>query len=201
MLAPPAFAYFDTLDTGDVAKDGEYQIMAGPQYIFDNYDGTNFTARLDMGLQEGVSVRGVLGFGQVDFQIGGLVKWIPFPDLEGQPALGGSAGVLIARIGNLTQYSLRFHPLVSKKIETEAGEVTPYASLPIGVTIQSGANETIVPVQLVVGAEFRPLEMNRWGLLGEVGVNMSNAFGYASVGVSYRFEDTTSSMTSSTSLQ
>lgn len=189
-LTTPASAYFGTMDTGDVLKEGEYQAMVGPQFIFNQYDGANFTGRLDMGLMEGVSVRGILGFGKVDFQIGGMVKWVPFPDLEGQPAIGGSAGVVIARIGSLTQYSLRFHPLVSKKVETEVGDITPFASLPLGVTVQTGIDETIVPVQLVLGSEFRPLEMNRWGFFGEVGINMSKSFGYASVGIAYRFDDT-----------
>ncbi len=153
-LTNPAAAYFDTMDTGEVLRDGEYQAMVGPQFIFNQYDGANFTGRLDMGLMEGVSVRGILGFGKVDFQIGGLVKRIPFPDTPEKPAIGGSAGVIIARIGSLTQYSLRLHPLVSKKIETEVGDLTPFISLPLGVTVQTGVDETIVPVQLVSVRSF-----------------------------------------------
>lgn len=190
LISSPASAYFGTMDTGEVLKEGQYQAMVGPQFIFNQYDGANFTGRLDMGLMEGVSFRGILGFGKVDFQIGGMVKWIPFPDTSEQPAIGGSAGVLIARIGSLTQYSVRLHPLVSKKLETEVGDITPYVSLPLGVTVQTGVDETIVPVQLVLGSEFRPLEMSRWGFFGEVGVNMSKSFGYASVGVTFRFDDT-----------
>lgn len=198
-LSSTSHAYYSTLDTGDVLKEGEYQVMLSPQWVFNQYDGANFTGRLDMGLMEGVSARGVLGFGKVDFQIGGLVKWIPFPDAEGQPAIGGEAGLIIARIGSITQYSFRFHPLVSKKLETEIGDVTPYLSLPIGITIQSGGgDQTFMPVQLVLGAEVRPLEMPKWGFFGEVGANMTKSFGYATVGVSYRFDDTSlSSATSS----
>jgi hypothetical protein len=190
-LTSKANAYYSTLDTGDVLNEGEYQVMLSPQLVFNQYDGANFSGRLDMGLMEGVSARGILGFGKVDFQIGGLVKWIPFPDADGQPAIGGEAGVLIARIGSVTQYSLRVHPLISKKLETEIGDVSPYLSLPLGITIQSGGNDqTFVPVQLVVGSELRPLEMPKWGFFGEVGLNMSKSFGYATVGVAYRFDDT-----------
>lgn len=196
-FAGKAQAYYSTLDTGDVLKEGEYQVMLSPQWIFNRFDGANFTGRLDMGLMEGVSARGILGFGKVDFQIGGLVKWIPFPDAEGQPAIGGEAGMLIARVGNVTQYSLRLHPLISKKIETEVGDVSPYLSLPMGVTIQSGGiDQTFVPVQLVVGSELRPLEMPKWSFFGELGVNMSKSFGYASVGVAYRFQDVSAASTS-----
>jgi hypothetical protein len=186
----PAHAYYSTVDNGEVLKEGQFQAMIAPQLIFNNYDGGNFTGRLDMGLAEGVSARGLLGFGKVDFQIGGMVKWIPFPDTESQPAIGGEAGLIVARIGSLTQYSIRFHPLISKKIELEIGDLIPYGSLPLGITVQSGGvDETFVPVQLVGGAELRPLEMKNWSFFGEVGVNLTKSFGYVTAAVAYRFDD------------
>ena len=95
-----------------------------------------------------------------------------------------------ARIGSRTQYSLRFHPLLSKRIETEIGDVIPYTSLPMGVTVQSGGtDETFVPVQFVAGSELRPLEMKNWSFIGEVGINLTRSFGYATIGLAYRFED------------
>lgn len=190
LLSTPAHAYFSTLDNGEVLGDGQFQAMFAPQLIFNNYDGGNFTGRLDMGIAEGVSARGILGFGKVDFQIGGLVKWVPFPDTESQPAIGGEAGLLIARIGSITQTSIRFHPLISKRLETEVGDVIPYGSLPIGLTVQTGGfDETFVPVQLVGGAELRPLEMKNWSFFGEVGVNLTRSFGYVTAAVAYRFDD------------
>ncbi len=190
LLSSPAHAYFSTLDNGEVLGDGQFQAMLAPQLIFNNYDGGNFTGRLDMGIAEGVSARGVLGFGKVDFQIGGLVKWVPFPDTESQPAIGGEAGLLIARIGSITQTSIRFHPLISKRLETEVGDVIPYGSLPLGLTVQTGGfDETFVPVQLVGGAELRPLEMKNWSFFGEVGVNLTRSFGYVTAAVAYRFDD------------
>jgi hypothetical protein len=186
----PAHAYFSTLDNGEVLREGQFQAMFAPQLIFNNYDGGNFVGRLDMGLSDGLSARGILGFGKVDFQIGGMVKWIPFPDTASQPAIGGEAGVIIARIGSRTQYSFRLHPLVSKKIETEVGDVIPYASLPFGVTVQSGGtDETFLPVQLVVGSELRPLEMKNWSFFGEMGINLTKSFGYITAAVAYRFDD------------
>lgn len=190
LLSTPAQAYFSTLDNGEVLGDGQFQAMFAPQLIFNNYDGGNFTGRLDMGIAEGVSARGVLGFGKVDFQIGGLVKWVPFPDTDSQPAIGGEAGLLIARIGSITQTSIRFHPLISKRLETEVGDVIPYGSLPLGLTVQTGGfDETFVPVQLVGGAELRPLEMKNWSFFGEVGVNLTRSFGYVTAAVAYRFDD------------
>ena len=190
LSSTPAHAYFSTVDNGEVLKEGQFQAMFAPQIIFNNYDGGNFVGRLDMGLMEGVSARGILGFGKVDFQIGGMVKWIPFPDTTSQPAIGGEAGLIVARIGSRTQYNLRFHPLISKRIETEIGDVIPYGSIPMGVTINSGVvDETFVPVQLVGGAELRPLEMKNWSFFGEVGVNMTRSFGYVTAAIAYRFDD------------
>lgn len=185
----PAQAYYSTLDNGEVLKDGEYQAMFSPQLIFNQFDGANFTGRLDTGLMEGVSGRALLGFGKIDFQIGGMIKWVPFPDTESQPAIGGEAGIIFARIGSINQYSIRLHPIVSKRIETEIGDVIPYGSLPFGITVQSGGgDETFMPAQLVAGAELRPLEMKNWSFFGELGVNLTKSFGYASVALSYRFD-------------
>ncbi|MDX9731471.1 MAG: hypothetical protein RBT63_06850, partial [Bdellovibrionales bacterium] len=128
----PASAYYATLDNGEVLKRDQFQAMFSPQIILSEFDGANFTGRLDMGLAEGISARGVLGFGEIDFQIGGLVKWIPFPDTTSQPAIGFESGLILSRIGDITQYSIRFHPLVSKKLETEVGDLIPYGSLPLG---------------------------------------------------------------------
>lgn len=190
VASPTAHAYYATLNNGEVLGEGQFQAMFSPQLIFNNYDGANFTGRLDMGIMEGVSARGILGFGQIDFQIGGMVKWIPFPDTESQPAIGGEAGLLVARIGGYNQYSVRLHPLISKRIETEIGDVIPYGSLPMGVTIQSGYHdETFIPVQLVAGSELRPLEMKNLSFFAELGVNVTRSFGYVSAAVAYRFEE------------
>ena len=188
--ASSAHAYYSTVDNGEVLREGQFQAMFAPQLIFNNYDGANFVGRLDMGIAEGISARGILGFGKVDFQIGGMVKWIPFPDTASQPAIGGEAGVIVARIGSRTQYNFRFHPLISKKVETEIGDLIPYASLPLGVTVSSGVNdETYIPVQLALGSELRPLEMKNWSFFGEIGINVAKSFGYVTAAVAYRFEE------------
>ncbi len=189
LTAPKAHAYYSTLDSGEMLDENQYQAMVSLQSIFNKYDGMNFTGRLDTGIREDISIRGVLGFGKVDFHIGALAKWMPFPDTDQQPAIGAEAGVLLARIGSVTQYSLRVHPLISKKLELEIGDVIPYASLPTGVTIQtgSGADETFTPLQLVIGSELRPLELKDWSFFAELGLNLHKSFGYIAASAAYRF--------------
>lgn len=187
LFSTPGKAYFSTLDTGELIAPGKYQISIEPQIIFQNYSGLNAVARFDTGINEESSVRGVLGVGTVDFEIGGFYKWVPFPDLETQPAIGGMVGVTIARINSDTVYNLRFHPLISKKLESEIGDVIPYGSLPIGIS--SRPDKTVVPVQLVAGAELRPLNTPNFSFFGEIGANVNEAFGYISAMISYRFDE------------
>ncbi|MES2856037.1 MAG: hypothetical protein V4692_09245 [Bdellovibrionota bacterium] len=183
----PAEAYFSVLDTGDVIPPGSYQALLAPQVILTNYDGFNAVGMFDVGLTEETSARALLGFGKVDYQIGGMYKWIPFPDVGNQPAIGGQAGVILARVNGDTQFSLRFNPLVSKRLETEIGDITPFVSLPIGFTTYR--NETYVPVQLVGGSEFTPIDMKNISFLAELGINVSRAFGYISGAVAWRFDE------------
>ncbi len=179
-------AYFSTMDTGDITANGRYRIIAEPQIIIDKYEGLNMTGRFSTGLTEDSAVEALVGAGEVDFQLGGFYKWVPFPDVEGQPAIGGKAGVIFARVKGETEFSLRFHPLVSKKFETEAGDITPYASLPIGITNRD--DTTFIPVQLAGGAEWKTLSSENLRFMAEIGFNISKAFPYVSVGLVYEFD-------------
>jgi hypothetical protein len=183
-----AQAYFSTIDNGELVAPGAYQISLEPQLVLTNNEGFNVVGRLDTGLDQQSSVRAVLGFGKVDFQIGGFYKIVPFPDTATQPAIGADIGALIARVGGETETNIRFHPLASKRFEAEIGDFTPYASLPLGVTWRTGG-ETTVPVQLVGGTEFRSLNHPNISYFGELGVNINRSFSYLSAAIAYRFDD------------
>ncbi len=184
-----SFAYFSTIDTGDLLERGKYRAILEPQIILDRYDGLNFVGRFDSGLTEDANVRALVGFGKVDFQMGGFFKYVPFPDVDKQPAIGGEAGILYARVNGETEFSLRIHPLVSKKFATEIGDLTPYVSLPLGIT--NRASDTFVPVQLVGGSEWKTLKWDNLRFFAEVGLNINHSFGYISGAVAYYFDDPT----------
>ena len=186
--ASPALAYFSTIDNGDLVAPGAYQVSIEPQLIFNNIDGFNAVGRFDTGIDSQSSLRGILGIGKVDFQIGAMYKIIPFPDTPNQPAIGADIGILIAKVNGETETSIRLHPLVSKKFETEVGDLQPYASIPFGVTWRSGS-ETFVPVQIAGGAEFRTLGHPNLSSFAELGVNLNRSFSYLSVALAYRFDD------------
>jgi hypothetical protein len=186
---PSAQAYYSTLDTGDVVQPGKYRAILEPQLIFDRYNGFNLVAHFDTGLTEESSIRAILGFGTVDYQTGAFYKWVPFPDVGQQPAVGGRVGVLLARVNGQTETSVRFHPLVSKHFETEQGDFTPYASLPLGITFRPG--ETYVPVQLVFGTEWKAVNFDTLHFMAELGLGVSHSFTYLSGGIVYYFDENT----------
>lgn len=187
VMSSTAHAYFSTLDTGDVTGVGRYRTILEPQFIVNKYDGVNLVGRFDTGITADQAVRAIVGFGEVDFQLGAMYKWIPFPDAAGQPAIGGSAGAMYARVAGETEFSLRFHPLVSKRFETEVGDLTPFVSLPLGLTSRDG--DTFVPVQLAVGTEWKTLNWENLRFMTELGLNVSKAFSYLSFGLVYEFDD------------
>src|SRR5688572_1337170 len=73
-------AYFSTMDTGDIIAAGRYRITAEPQIILNKYDGFNLTGRFSTGLTPDAAVEALVGGGEIDFQLGGFYKWVPFPD-------------------------------------------------------------------------------------------------------------------------
>lgn len=186
---PSAFAYNSVLQTGDLVEPGAFQAAVAPQLILGGYrTGVGLDALLDVGVDNASSARGLIGVGDaVNFEVGGLYKYIPFPDTERQPAIGGEVGVIFARVDGLSEVDLRFNPLVSKHLETEVGDITPYASLPIGVTFRDG--NAFIPIQLAGGAEMRLLGTPNLSFFLEGGVNLYRAFGYISGAVAWRFDE------------
>ena len=188
-FARPALAYFSTIDTGDLVAPEHYRASIEPQLILNNYDGGNVVGRFDAGLNRDSSVRGILGFGKVQYDAGAMYKYVPFPDVGQQPAIGGEAGIDFARVNGQSEISLRFHPLISKRFDTVYGDITPYGSLPIGIT--NRGDETFVPIQVSGGAMWTPDGHKDMHVFGELGLNVSRAFSYVSVALAYDFDDST----------
>lgn len=187
--SPEAKAYYSTLNTGNIIPENSFQAMVEPQAVLSRYDGFNVVGHFDTGLTPDSSVRGILGFGKVDFQLGALYKFVPFPDTASQPAIGAEAGAIFARVGGSTEFSIRVHPLVSKNFEAEIGDITAYGSIPFGITTRSKEDETVFPVQVALGGELRPLNTPNLSYFTELGFNVNEAFSYISVALAYRFDE------------
>lgn len=186
LLSTQAHAYFSVIQTGDVIEEGRYQVVVEPQVITTRYDGLGINAKLDVGVDNASSIRGLVGFGdKMEFELGAMYKYIPFPDTPNQPAIGFEVGGLYASTKDEGEVSARFNPLISKKFEAEIGDLTPYASLPLGLTFRDG--DTLVPVQLAIGTEFRMINIPELSFFGEAGMNVHEAFGYVSFAGAWRF--------------
>jgi hypothetical protein len=186
LFLTPAQAYFSTMDTGEILPTDHYRILSELQYVGDP-SGLNLVGGFDAGVSQSSNIRVLAGVGSVSFQTGLFYKWIPFPDYGDQPAIGLMVGGVWARYHSENYPSLRVHPLVSKSFETDYGKLTPYASLPFGVT--SGPTKNTYPLQLTLGGEWKPIDIESWRFMAEVGMNLNESFNYISVGATYFFDD------------
>jgi hypothetical protein len=190
MLPSQGFGYYSTLDTAELLKPKEYQVGVEPQYIFDNYPGGNVIGHFDMGANETSNFRFLAGTGRTTFQSGAFYKIVPIPDIDNQPGIGIYGGLLYAYQGGASALNVRFHPEISKKFKSvDAGEITPYGSVPFGVNFTSG--NTYYPVQLALGTRWLPPNMKHVHFWGEFGFELdSAAFSYISLGLTVPFSDT-----------
>jgi len=186
-LIPRAHAYYSTLDTGDTLGEKKYDVSLEPQVILNRYDGFNLVGRVDAGINEESNLRAIMGFGKVDFQAGALYKYIPFPDTSHQPAIGFTTGAIYAHVQGSSELNLRFTPLVSKKAKVEDVNLNLFASVPFGVLVRD--NTTTIPIQIAAGTEWKIPSNEQFSIMGELGVNVSNAFSYISFAGVYYFDE------------
>lgn len=181
-----ALAYYTTMDTADLPAQGKYNITAQSQFVTDGDSGINLLGHFDGRLTEDSSFRVEGGFGVTDLQAAAYYKWAPIPDTESQPAIAVLGGLSFARNNNVNDLSLRIVPITSKKFEVELGDITPYAALPI--SLQSIDSHTYVPIQLVLGGNLKTNNFQKVSFMGEVGLDLKDAFTYFSVGVLIQYD-------------
>lgn len=182
-----AQAYYTTMESGQLVKAGQYKLGVETQFLTSRDDGVNLAARFDGPINEELNWKALLGFGTTDFFMGGFVKWVPFPDTDTQPAIGVTAGATYAHYERHSEISLRAHPFVSKLFESEIGDFNPFVSLPIG--IRSYDDDTQVPIHLALGSEFRSIKLEKVKFVAEIGINLSKAFSYFSIGAQFSIDE------------
>ena len=186
-LSQNSWAYYSTMDTGDLIAPNKYRVGAETQFITDEDSGVNIIGRFDKGFNDEMNFKAELGFGTTDFHLGGYVKWIPIPDYENQPAIGVTSGLLFAQYDSETEISIRIHPMISKGFDVEFGRLTPYASAPTGLRTFDG--DTDIPLQVNFGSDVYFQELQYWHFKAEVGFDVSEAFTYISFGASLDFDE------------
>lgn len=185
-LSSTSHAYLSIAESGEILTPGKYQVGVEPQFLTNKGGGTNFDVMLDSSLNDSTSMRLTMGAGAVDFNAFASVKWIPFPDVDNQPAMGLRVGGGIARDEGVNLLQLQAAPLVSKKFDTEYGLAVPYLAVPL--TFLYTKEENYTAVNFTVGSEFHYVDWTQVTLGGEVGVDLSKSFSYISLYATFPFE-------------
>lgn len=158
-ISGPAWSSFLTLsESAELIPEGHYRLGVAPQLRLSDGNGFNTGFYVDGYLTQSMNWRGLIGGGTTDFFAQGSAKWIPIPDVDKQPAIGGRAMVFYARDADLDHTGIQLAPLVSKQVDTDYGLMTPYMALPISLI--GNSKKTVTALQLAVGSELN-LEKGR----------------------------------------
>ena len=189
LLSSMSHAFLTVNETAEILPDNFFKIGVAPQAILSSGGGFNIGAFVDAHLDDDVDGRITAGSGETDFFTQASIKWVPFPDVDRQPAMGARAAIIYAREENksgnnenLTGFQIT--PLFSKKADTRYGNMIPYVAVPI--TFFNAKSESYTASQFTVGAEWFP-EMDRhFGT--EFNLNLKNSYSSFSVYFSFPFE-------------
>lgn len=187
ILSCSSFAYLQIGESNEIMALGHYRVGADLQLKTSDGGGTNITGFFDYPLSEETAARALIGVGDTDFYAGGSFKWVPYPDFDSQPALGGKVEGVIGRKGSDSLSHIRIAPMISKRFTTASGDFVPYGALPIGISTYKSATDTAIFV--VGGTEYYHPDLNRWSFGGELGFNATKAFSYVSAYATFSFDE------------
>lgn len=186
-IASQAHAYLSIAESGEILPAGKYQVGLEPQVLLNRGGGANLNVFLDTSFNESTSGRITMGAGSVDFNAFASVKWIPFPDIDNQPAMGLRAGAGVARDEDENIVQIQLAPLISKKFGTEYGLTVPYIAIPF--TYLNMDKENVTASNLALGSEWHPIDW-QYGVVGaEVGFELNKSYSYISIFATFPFDD------------
>ncbi|MGZ3775037.1 MAG: hypothetical protein ACXVCY_14200 [Pseudobdellovibrionaceae bacterium] len=185
-LSTTAQAYLSIAESGEMVPPGKYQVGVEPQLLLNKGGGANFDVFFDSSINESTSARVQMGAGAIDFNAFASVKWIPFPDVNNQPAMGLRVGAGLARDEQQNILQLQVAPLLSKKYDTEYGLTVPYLAVPFNFL--NSKTENVVATNLVVGSEFHYVDWKEVTLGGELGIDLNKSYSYISIFATFPFE-------------
>lgn len=172
-------AYLSINETGELTPQGEQRLGFTPQFLMTDGSGANFGIFAEAGTSESTSSRVLLEGGDVNFNAFASLKYVPFPDIDNQPAIGVRVGLGLAREGSQNNLYAQVTPLASKMIDTQLGTFIPFAALPFD--FNSTKEENFMSNRLVVGSEFRNPEETNMHFGAEVGFELNRSFSYVSL--------------------
>lgn len=182
-----AQAFMTVQESNEITPAGKYKLGVEPQFRTTNGSGFNFGGFFDMPINDESSFRANVGTGETDFVAGTSFKWVPFPDYENQPAIGGKIGAFYWREASENYLTFRVEPLVSKKFATANGTFIPYAALPVMFNTGRDLNKTTL--QVAFGSEYQNAEADNMTFGLEAGLDAKDSFSYVSGYVTIYLDD------------
>jgi hypothetical protein len=183
-----AHAYLSIAESGEILPQNKYQFGFEPQLLTNRGGGVNANVFFDAPFNESTSGRVTLGGGEIDFNGFASVKYVPFPDVGNQPAIGIRGGVGVAREDGENWLLAQFAPLISKKFDTEIGMTIPYIAIPFQFVNTKEENYT--GSNIVFGSELHYHEVPNATFGAEIGAELNKSYSYISVYVSFPFDST-----------
>jgi hypothetical protein len=185
--ASPAFAYLSIAESGEILPVGKYQVGLEPQVLLNRGGGANLNVFLDTAFSDSTSGRITMGAGSVDFNAFASVKWMPFPDVDNQPAMGIRIGAGVARDEDENIVQIQAAPMASKRFNTEYGMTVPYIAIPF--TYLNMDSDNVWASNLAIGSEWHPTDWAYGTIGGEVGFEINKSYSYISVFATFPFDD------------
>lgn len=181
-----AQSFMTIAETGEMVSGGQYQLGAAPQILLNQGGGANVSIFGDYLLNQSTSVRAHLGAGTQDFFTGASIKFVPFPDIGNQPAMGIRAGAFLLRDEDESSLALQVAPLVSRKVPSDYGFFTPYGALPL--TFINKRAKNVNGVQFTLGSEYTQEESSPLKFGGEVAISLKDSSSYILGYVTWSFD-------------
>lgn len=179
-------ATFSFMDTGETLLDGNYRATTGIQSIFSDLDTLGFVGRFGMSLTPGTEAQAEISFGSHLLNFNTSVKWVPFPDVKSQPALGLKIGANFFNYKSTDIFSIHLTPFISKNFQSSIGPWTPYIAIPLVVPLKA---DTDIAVHGIAGANWLPRNIDPpISFFTEFGFNIENSFNHFLVGLSWEFQ-------------
>lgn len=182
-------AYLSILESGEVLpSDNRYQVGFAPQILTNEPTGANVAMFVDAAWTDSLSSRFTLGVGELDFYTGASIKYVPFPDVARQPAIGIKASFWYTRIEDDNISTVHIAPMMSKKFKTKTwGEWVPYSA--VGVSSYKLGSKNKSGLQFFVGTEWKAPDLPEYNFAGEVAVDMEDSVSHVSVSVGIPFNE------------
>ncbi len=179
-------SYLSLGESGELIPEGTYQVGAAPQLQTNHNGGFNIGAFLDAAWTDSLSSRFMVGAGDVDFYVSGSAKFVPFPDVARQPAIGVKLSLWYARNNASNINTLQLAPLVSKRFQTDNGLLVPYAAY--GISNYSTDSKSKTGEQFFIGSDWKNPDFENVTLTGEVAFSLKDSTSSVSVFASLPFD-------------